>query len=98
MFDFRNGKTLMDCFIPDGLSHAATSFVESLKTNSITEKVRRDRWVVIKRRNVYGERAADLINFYFRAAGLPIRHLSDVGFRSRFVFCAPTTMPPSSAN
>jgi hypothetical protein len=34
--------------------------------------------VVIKRRNVYGERAADLINFYFRAAGLPIRYLSDV--------------------
>jgi len=37
---------------------------ESLKINSITEKVRRDRRaVVIKRRNVYGERAADLINF-----------------------------------
>jgi len=33
---------------------------------------------VIKRRNVYGERAADLINFYFRAAGIPIRYLSDV--------------------
>jgi hypothetical protein len=33
---------------------------------------------VIKRRNVYGERAADLINFYFRAAGVPIRYLSDV--------------------
>ena len=59
--------------------------------------MRRDRRVVIKRRNIYGERAADLINFYFRA-GLPIRYLSDVGFRSRFVFCAATTMPPSSAN
>jgi hypothetical protein len=68
----------MDRLIPDGLSRAATSFVESLKINSITEKVRRDRGVVIKRRNVYGERAADLINFYFRAAGLPIRYLSDV--------------------
>jgi hypothetical protein len=78
LFDFRNGKPLMDRLIPDGLSHAATSFVESLKINSITEKVRRDRGVVIKRRNVYGERAADLINFYFRAAGLPIRYLSDV--------------------
>ena len=99
MFDFRNGKPLMDLLIPEGLSHAATSFVESLKINSITEKVRRDRRaVVIKRRNVYGERAADLINFYCRAAGIPIRYLSDVGCHSRFVFCAPTTMPPSSAN
>ena len=78
MFDFRNGKPLLDRLISDGLSHAATSFVESLKINSITEKVRRERRVVIKRRNVYGERAADLINFYFRAAGLPIRYLSDV--------------------
>jgi hypothetical protein len=78
MFDFRNGKPLMDRLIPDGLSHAATSFVESLKINSITEKVRRDRRVVIKRRNVYGERAADLINFYFRAADIPIRYLSDL--------------------
>ncbi len=77
MFDFRNGKPLKDLLVPEGLSHAATSFVESLKINSITEKVRRDRRVVIKRRNVYGERAADLINFYFRAAGLPIRYLSD---------------------
>ena len=71
MFDFRNGKPLKDLLVPQGLSHAATSFVESLKINSITEKVRRNRRVVIKRRNVYGERAADLINFYFRAAGIP---------------------------
>src|SRR5438094_325265 len=77
MFDFRNGKPLTDLLIPEGLSHAATSFVESLKINSITEKAR-DRRVVIKRRNVYGERAAGLINFYFRAAGIPIRYLSDV--------------------
>jgi len=78
MFDFRNGKPPKDLLIPEGLSHAATSFVESLKINSIREKVRRDRRVVIKRRNVYGERAADLINFYFRAADIPIRYLSDL--------------------
>jgi len=78
MFDFRNGKPLMDLLIPEGLSHVATSFVESLKINSITEKARRTRRVVIKRRNIYGERAAGLINFYFRAAGIPIRYLSDV--------------------
>ena len=34
--------------------------------------------MVIKRRNVYGERAVDLINFYFRAAGIPIRYLREV--------------------
>ena len=77
MFDSRNGKPLKDLLIPEGLSHAATSFVESLKIDSITEKARRGRRVVIKRRNVYGERAADLINFYFRATGVPIRYLSD---------------------
>jgi tRNA A-37 threonylcarbamoyl transferase component Bud32 len=68
----------MDRLIPEGLAHTATSFVESLKINSITEKRRRHRQVVIKRRNVYGERAAGLINFYFRAADIPIRYLSNV--------------------
>src|SRR6266550_2648918 len=77
MFDFRNGKSLMDLLVPKGLAHAATSFVESLKINSITEKARRNRRVVIKRRNVYGERGAALINFYFRAADIPIRYLSN---------------------
>jgi hypothetical protein len=78
MFDFTNGKPLLDLLIPEGLSHAATSFVESLKINSLTEKARRNQRIVIKRRNIYGERAAGLINFYFRAAGIPIRYLSDV--------------------
>jgi hypothetical protein len=77
MFNFGNGKTLID-LIPDGLSHTATSFVESLKINSITEKSRRDCRVVVKRRNLYGERAAALINFYFRAAAIPIRYVSNV--------------------
>src|SRR5437870_3185737 len=64
--------------IPDGLSHAATQFVESLKINSITERKRHGRQVVVKRRNTYGQRAADLINFYFRLANIPIRFVSDV--------------------
>ena len=67
----RSGAKLLESFIPDGLSDAATSFVESLKINSISEKCRRGRCVVIKRRNVYGERGADLINFYFRLAKIP---------------------------
>jgi hypothetical protein len=52
-----NGLALLERFIPDGLSHAATAFVESLKINSISEERRRGRTVVIKRRNIYGERA-----------------------------------------
>ena len=80
MLNFVNGKvsSLMERFIPDGLSHAATDFVETLKINSISEKSVRGRRIITKRRNVYGERAADLINFYFRMADLPIRFLSDV--------------------
>src|ERR1700730_10947304 len=69
---------LFDRFIPDDISHAATSFVESLKINSINEKVRRGRRVVVKRRNAYGERVADLINFYFRLANTHIRYVSKV--------------------
>ena len=73
-----NGLTLLQRFVPDGFSHAATAFVESLKINSISEKQRRNRRVVIKRRNIYGGRAADLINFYLRLADIPIRFLSNV--------------------
>ena len=54
------------------------AFIESLKINTISEKRRRGRLVVIKRRNIFGERGADLINFYFRLAGITIRSLSNV--------------------
>jgi hypothetical protein len=73
-----SGLELLERFIPDGLSHAATAFVESLKINSISERCRRGRCVVIKRRNIYGDRAADLINFYFRMANISIRYVSQV--------------------
>jgi hypothetical protein len=59
------------------LSNTAARFVEALKINSISEEVRRGRPVVVKRRNVYGERGADLINFYFSLAKIPIRYVSD---------------------
>ncbi len=39
-----NGLTLLEHFIPDGLSHAATAFVESLKINSMSEE-RRGQWL-----------------------------------------------------
>ena len=48
-----NGQALLERFIPDGLSHATTAFVESLKINTISEKRRRSRLVVIKRRNIF---------------------------------------------
>ena len=43
----RNGLTLLQSFIPDGFSHAAISFVEYLKINSISEKQRRNRPIVV---------------------------------------------------
>jgi hypothetical protein len=55
------------------LASAAARFVDSLKINSVSEKIRRGRPVVIKRRNGYGEQLADLSNLYFRMAGIPIR-------------------------
>jgi hypothetical protein len=73
-----NGLTLLERFIPDGLSNAATTLVDSLKINSTSEKVRRRRRVVIKRRNIYGEQLADLANLYFRMSAIPIRFWSKV--------------------
>ena len=71
-----NGTSLAEQLtnhIPQALSNAAARFVDSLKINSVSEKVRRGRRVVIKRRNGYGEQLADLANLYFRMAGIPIR-------------------------
>src|SRR5437773_2245423 len=71
-----NGTSLAEQLtnhIPQALSNAAARFVDSLKINSVSEKVRRGRRVVIKRRNGYGEQLADLSNLYFRMAGIPIR-------------------------
>jgi tRNA A-37 threonylcarbamoyl transferase component Bud32 len=59
--------------MPRVLADAASRFVDSLKINSVSEKVRRGRRVVIKRRNGYGEQLADLANLYFRISGIPIR-------------------------
>src|SRR5438477_459625 len=73
-----NELTLLERFIPDGLSNAATTLVDSLKINSISEKVRRRRRVVIKRRNIYGEQLDDLANLYFRISSIPIRFWSKV--------------------
>src|ERR1700745_1478847 len=58
--------------IPKALN-AAARFVDSLKINSVSERVRRGRPLVIKRRLIYGEALAELANVYFRMSAMPIR-------------------------
>src|SRR5438045_7734461 len=89
MFPSTNNQLpLLDQLTPRGLSHAATAFVEALKTKSIAEVVRRRRQVVLKRRNSYGEQMADLANLYFRLAQMPIRYISDLQeWRRREIRC-----------
>jgi len=67
------GKESLGRRIPKVLGNAATRFVDSLKVNSVSERVRRGRPLVIKRRIVYSEPLAELANVYFRMAGVPIR-------------------------
>jgi hypothetical protein len=62
--------------VPEALTNAAATFVDSLKINSVSEEVRQGRRLVIKRRNVYSEQLADLANLYFRMSGIPIRFWS----------------------
>ena len=62
--------------IPNALSNATATFVDSLKLSSVSEKVRRGRRVVLKRRNAYSEQLADLANLYFRMSSIPIRFWS----------------------
>ena len=63
---------------PLGLADVATRLVEALAINSITEKTRRGRRVIVKRRNLHSEQLADLTNLYFRMADIPIRFWSKV--------------------
>ena len=60
-----NGTSLAERLIPQALTNAAATFVDSLKINSISDKVRRGRRVVVKRRNIHSEQLADLANLYF---------------------------------
>jgi hypothetical protein len=72
------GTSLTKRLMPEVLANAATTVVDSLKINSISEKLRRGRRVVVKRRNVYSEQLADLANLYFRLSNIPIRFWSKV--------------------
>jgi len=62
--------------VPQALTNAAATFVDSLKISSTSEKVRRGRRVVVKRRHVYSEQLAELANLYFRMSSIPIRFWS----------------------
>src|SRR6266567_9456128 len=73
-----NGTSWAELLIPQALTNAAATFVDSLKLSSVSERVRRGRRVVFKRRNIYSEQLADLANLYFRMSSIPIRFWSKV--------------------
>jgi len=62
--------------VPQKLASAASRLVEAIAINSISERKRGSRTVVVKRRNLHSEQLADLTNLYFRFANIPIRFWS----------------------
>src|SRR5215471_21159314 len=73
-----NGGSLVETLVPQGLANVATKLVEAIAINSISEKIRRKRLMVVKRRNLHSEQLAELTNLYFRVADIPIRFWSKV--------------------
>jgi hypothetical protein len=73
-----NGNSLIENLVPSGLANVATRLVEAIAINSISEKARRGRTLVVKRRNIHSEQLADLTNLYVRMADIPIRFWSKV--------------------
>src|SRR5207247_11455457 len=59
----KNGTCLMERLIPQTLSDAATRLVESLKMNSISEKVRRVHMFVVQQRSIHW--LADFAHLYY---------------------------------
>ena len=58
------------------LENGASRLVEAIAINSVWEKKRGNRTVVVKRRNLHSGQLADLTNLYFRVANIPIRFWS----------------------
>ncbi|PYL31109.1 MAG: hypothetical protein DMF45_00435 [Verrucomicrobia bacterium] len=52
---FGNGTSLVENLVPSGLANVATRLVEAIAINSISEKARRGRTLVVKRRNIHSE-------------------------------------------
>ena len=68
----QNGMSVR-ALIPHRLVDAAARLIDALRINSVSEKIRGGRRVVIKRRAGYSEHLAELSNLYFRVAAIPIR-------------------------
>src|SRR5947209_16436553 len=73
-----NGAALISNLVPQGLANVASRLVEAIAINSISEKKRAGRTVIVKRRNIHSEQLAELTNLYFRVADIPIRFWSKV--------------------
>src|SRR5438105_7893262 len=78
LLTLENQSSLKELLVPNVLASAATTVVDSLKINSISEEERRGRRVVVKRRNGLSEQLAEMANLYFRWSDIPIRFWSDV--------------------
>src|SRR5207244_13469169 len=75
---FGNGTAEVESLVPSRLANLANRLVEAIAINSISEKARRGRTLVVKCRNIHSEQLADLTNLYFRMADIPIRFWSKV--------------------
>src|SRR5207247_3838874 len=74
-----NGTSLAERLtplVPQALTNATATFVDSLKISSTSERMRRGRQVVVKRRNIYSEQLCDLAKLYFRMSSIAIRFWS----------------------
>ena len=70
------GASLVSSLVPQKLAGVASKLVEAIAINSVSEKKRSGRTLVVKRRNLHSEQLADLTNLYFRVATIPIRFWS----------------------
>jgi hypothetical protein len=70
--------TLIDRITPKAVRDFAAAAVDFLKMNSVAEKFRHGKPVVVKTRNPGSEQIADSANLFFRLAGIPIRFCSKI--------------------
>ena len=73
-----NGGSLIENLVLQNLANVATKLIKTVAINSISEKTRGRRTVILKRRNIHSEQLAELTNLYFLVAGIPIRFWSKV--------------------
>jgi len=71
------GSTLIESITPKAFRDFAAAAVDFLKINSVSEKFRHGRPVVVNRRNGNSEKIAEPANLYFGLADIPIRFWSN---------------------